>query len=1209
MRKILLIITILTSAILAYSQNHNFAYSTDAEGNGFIDLFINDYKIQSISKNGITFQYIDINSQSFIEEKGWAQIPSLSCNIQLLHQDCNIEIIESDFTEITLEHEYIPSRGVIYRNQNPDSIKYEIAQESRINDFYPRQIIKDADPFSFRTAHGKSIKIYPVQYLANERKVRIYTHIKIKIQESGQIIAKNDNRIEEVENIYKDLFINYQAPTRDALSFSEYGDILVITPPNFESAIQPYITWKREKGYKVYTRIASATSDLQNLIANAYYTNTNILYVQLVGDWENLHSNTLNSSTCEDCPTDPQIGCIVGSDDIPDVAIGRFSCSTAEELQVQINKTILYEKSPNTDSNWRETFIGIGSEEGTGDDNEYDYEHIGNIFSQRLSNIGYTSQHEFYGNDNSATTSNIVSSINEGASTIAYCGHGNGTNWITGNFGMSSITELNNGDKLPFIVSAACRNGAFNYENDCFAEKWLKKENGGAVVTLMSSINQPWNPPMRGQDYFYDILSGGHNYDNFENTTGINTSEIRTHWGAIVLNTFALMLAESSEESDVETVKSWITFGDASLQLRTLKPKEIASSNNTIIKNFAYTTRITHNSEPITNALVCISQNERYFRGYTNTNGEVSIEHDFENGNAKLTVTAFNATSIYDDILVIPNDEPYLCITEYSPQVIRFNQSSNISITLTNYGNVASADSTKITLSCNDEFLTIDSAVEYYDSISAMCGMSTRNGFMVTISENVPDSHIFNISARIEYGDVIKEENIEITAIGPSCEVPQNISTEIDGKSCTISWDSITTNSYTIFDNFDDTNIHPTFTINSNGNIPWSYYDADMNITGGISGYSFTNNRQPMAFIVINPHLVYTLNGSENLSSKIQAHSGRQFISSFYTSTNTNDWIISPELNYYGDFELSFFVRASHQNNYTETLEVRYSTGSDNVDDFKYLVDSCDIQGSSIPDEWFEKTYSIPDSAKYIALRNHSTYRYFLCIDDIKISGNKKHTLGKVNIYIDGELVAENISNNSYTIENMEYGEHEISLKAACDDESFSASANITIEITEQCDSPSQGEYYERDGENIITWHTSQSALSYNVYNNGEFIANTADTSYVDSHPYLSNLYSVSSICEVSESNQIYILTSGINKSNENNISIYPNPTDGIVNIESNRTIDNISIYAICGKTYSFNNSCNKNCQIDISEYEDGIYFIGIIFEDGSTETLKIIKG
>ena len=71
--------------------------------------------------------------------------------------------------------------------------------------------------------------------------------------------------------------------------------------------------------------------------------------------------------------------------------------------------------------------------------------------------------------------------------------------------------HLTNGDKLPFIISVACNNGDFDL-GTCFAEAWLRKEDGGAIMFMGASISQPWNEPMRGQDYFMDVLIGGYDY-------------------------------------------------------------------------------------------------------------------------------------------------------------------------------------------------------------------------------------------------------------------------------------------------------------------------------------------------------------------------------------------------------------------------------------------------------------------------------------------------------------------------------------------------------------------------------------------------------------------------------------------------------------------------------------------------------------------------
>ena len=81
--------------------------------------------------------------------------------------------------------------------------------------------------------------------------------------------------------------------------------------------------------------------------------------------------------------------------------------------------------------------------------------------------------------------------------------------------------------------------------------------------------------------------------------------------------------------------------------------------------------------------------------------------------------------------------------------------------------------------------------------------------------------------------------------------------------------------------------------------------------------------------------------------------------------------------------------------------------------------------------------------------------------------------------------------------------------------------------------------------------------------------------------------------------------TMGVEDQNKVNISIYPNPTKDFVNITSNKTIDEISIYTMEGKliqTLKGNTS-----QIDISNFSKGVYLITI--QSGKLiKTQKIIK-
>ena len=111
---------------------------------------------------------------------------------------------------------------------------------------------------------------------------------------------------------------------------------------------------------------------------------------------------------------------------------------------------------------------GIGSAQGVGDDNEYDYQHIRNIRTKLL-NFTYTTGDELYdgsqgGQDASGdpSPSLVAASLNDGRSILNYCGHGSPTSWGTSGFSNSDVNALTNDNMLPFITSVACNNGEFD---------------------------------------------------------------------------------------------------------------------------------------------------------------------------------------------------------------------------------------------------------------------------------------------------------------------------------------------------------------------------------------------------------------------------------------------------------------------------------------------------------------------------------------------------------------------------------------------------------------------------------------------------------------------------------------------------------------------------------------------------------------------------
>ncbi len=212
------------------------------------------------------------------------------------------------------------------------------------------------------------------------------------------------------------------------------------------------------------------------------------------------------------------------------------------------------------------------------------------IYNDKLDPFTYDNFTPIY--DPSATSAMVTNAVNTGTSVINYTGHGWGDGWGTTGFSSSNVAALTNGDKLPFIISVACNNGDFDL-GTCFAEAWLRKENGGAIMFMGASISQPWNEPMRGQDYFMDVLIGGYDYSAHPGQSGINTTEQRTTLGAVIFNGLTLMCVESGGSSDWETAQTWNFFGDPSLQARTATPLDITLSRSLIMVGIPFTTTVT----------------------------------------------------------------------------------------------------------------------------------------------------------------------------------------------------------------------------------------------------------------------------------------------------------------------------------------------------------------------------------------------------------------------------------------------------------------------------------------------------------------------------------------------------------------------------------------------------------------------------------------
>ena len=81
----------------------------------------------------------------------------------------------------------------------------------------------------------------------------------------------------------------------------------------------------------------------------------------------------------------------------------------------------------------------------------------------------------------------------------------------------------------------------------------------------------------------------------------------------------------------------------------------------------------------------------------------------------------------------------------------------------------------------------------------------------------------------------------------------------------------------------------------------------------------------------------------------------------------------------------------------------------------------------------------------------------------------------------------------------------------------------------------------------------------------------------------------------------------GINEI-DNNLSIYPNPANGLLNINSKQKINTVSVYNMIGNLVMVKNIYNSQSILEIENLTNGVYFIQLNLNDGSSLNSKFIK-
>jgi hypothetical protein len=660
MKKTLSLASVLLISGLAFSgETTTVSLISSGKNSNTIEFKPGDYATRTVATPKGDAGIFSMDKGTRLLLKGAPDLVQLTTSIIIPDEaDMQIKVISSEYYEVQ-NTEIAPSKGNLTRDINPANIPFTYGDAYTKNEFFPASIVSLGAPYIVRDYRGIPVHAVPFQYNPVSKVLRVYTSIVVEVSVKNEdggdnIFERSKNEViadPEFDVIYERHFINYKSTdpkTQGYTPLSETGSMLVICYDQFAPDMQPFVKWKNQKGIQcdmILKSVAGSTAAaIKTYIQNYYTSHPALKYVLLVGD-----AAQVPASSTPNGDSDNNYGYLTGSDSYPELFVGRFSAQNSTHVQTMVNRTINYEKTPQANGSWYSKGTCIGSDQGPGDDNEYDWQHERKIRGKLLGynfngSPTYTNVSEIYDGSQGGldaagfpTSTDVTTEVNSGTGLINYTGHGSDISWGTTGFSVSTMSGLTNTSAHPFIISVGCVNGNFVPNSTCFAEAWLRAGTPaapkGASATMMSTVNQSWDPPMEGQDAMMDIL--------VESVAG----NIKRTFGGIAMNG-CMEMNDTYGAAGAEMTDTWNYFGDPSIMMFTKAPMAMTTTHNATEAVGVASITVNNN---VNGALVCLSVNG------------VILGTGISNGtNATITFPAINTSGTVIDVVATSyNYMPY----------------------------------------------------------------------------------------------------------------------------------------------------------------------------------------------------------------------------------------------------------------------------------------------------------------------------------------------------------------------------------------------------------------------------------------------------------------------------------------------------------------------------------------------------------------------
>ncbi|MDA3866536.1 MAG: C25 family cysteine peptidase, partial [Salinivirgaceae bacterium] len=792
----------------------------------------NQLKINEVTKNGFEFDlsigkafvkdadskegnYFILQTQGFTKSTqiGNPDLPSKGKLIEVPFEAAvKIEILSSETQVVNLgekglEGKILPCQPSLAKCGDNENLPFEFNAEVYNSDsFYGDELVSYEESGVMRGTRMGRIEMNPFRYNPITNELMVYTDMKVKVTFENANFAKT----EEMKNIYgNSLFNNLLTKT---MNYEEEGrplnenqpvKLLIIADRMFEESLAPFVEWKTISGIETTVRytdeseIGSSTTSIKSYLQDLYDAATTEdpapSFVLLVGDVDQIPTfDGTSGSHVSDLYYFTYDG---ASDLIPDINYGRFSAQTTEQLDIMVEKTLLYEKYEMADPSYLSDVVLIAGVDGSYA-TVYGNGAINYINDVYMANDEGLNVHMYNYPESGSSAAAIIQNVSDGVAWGNYTAHCSSAGWGDPSFTNSDVPGLQNDEKYGLLIGNCCLSNKFD-DNSCFGETLLRAEGKGAIGYIGGSNSTYWD-----EDYYWATGYGDAvqypSYEDFGNgaydlyyhqNIDEQPYEIWAPTQSQVNLAGQLAVEESNSTRKTYYWEIYHLMGDPTLMPWIGVPD--AMSPDYLSSIVLGMSQVEVTNLPGYARVALSNDGELLATAIANASGSATLEFESFTAptTAQVVVTAQFKQPYIGELEVIPSDEPFVVYDSHAINdgaegngMLDYGESVMLDISASNVGAVGT-DNVELTLSSTDEYVTITEATASLGEALAETTYSVEDAFAFEVSENVPDQHTiaFTLTANDGVNDAW-ETGFSITANAPIIELGSIVLNDADGN-------------------------------------------------------------------------------------------------------------------------------------------------------------------------------------------------------------------------------------------------------------------------------------------------------------------------------------------------------------------------------------------------------------------------------------------